>query len=200
MLMYIEAQPTFEMTLAEYFRERLEDRAAELDPPPQEDTLWYMGNVLARFGDSDQLFSYENGEVGIRPLALLYKDAHEASANWERCLILRHLGDLALFLGALFPENFARRGIRKDYFVGMGGGAYDYLAGNAQHSRHVFSELAATFTRMLELMAHACSKQQQFDASDVLGLYQRWRQSRDPVIGAQLQALGINLPETESLQ
>ena len=34
---------------------------------------------------------------------------------------------MALFLGALFPERFTRRGIQQDYVVGMGGGAYDYL-------------------------------------------------------------------------
>lgn len=198
--MLIEPQPTFELTLADYFRERLGEQAAELKPPPQEDTLWYMGNVLARFGDSSQLFSYEQGQLSLRPLAMLYKDATETTNTRQRCLILRQLGDLALFLGALFPERYARRGIHKDYFVGMGGGAYDYLADNAHHSRHVFSELAATFTRMLELVARACSRQTLFDATDVLRLYQRWRTSGDPLLADQLRAAGIALPVADSLQ
>ncbi|OZG71756.1 hypothetical protein BTA51_19140 [Hahella sp. CCB-MM4] len=191
--------PTFEMTLADYFRERLQELGEELKPPPHEDTLWYMGNMLARFGDSDQLFSYDYGKTGIRPLALLYKDAREARDARMRCLILRHLGDLALFLGALFPENYARRGILKDYFIGMGGGAYDYLSENADQNRHIFSELATKFARMLELVAKTCSKQNPFDANDVLNLYQRWRQSGNPRIAEQLRALGINLPESDEL-
>lgn len=185
------SRPTFELTLADYFRERLHECGEQLKPAPQEDTLWYMGDMLARFGDSDQLFSYDEGEVGIRPLALLYKDAHETVNARERCLILRQLGDMALFVGALFPESYARRGIRKDYFVGMGGGAYSYLSENAPRNRHIFSELADTFTRMLQLVAQVCSKEHQFDAADILGLYHRWRVSRDPVLEEQLRALGI---------
>ncbi len=191
------SQPTFERTLADYFRERLQELGADLNPTPQEDTLWYMGNMLARFGDSDQLFCYDEGDLGIRPLAMLYKDAQETSDHRERCLILRQLGDVALFVGALFPESYARRGILKDYFVGMGGGAYGYLSENARQNRHVFSELASTFTRMLELVARACSKETQFDASDVLHLYQRWRRNRDPRLEEQLRALGITVAEED---
>ena len=192
-------QSTFELTLADYFRERLEEIGEQLAPPPHEDTLWYMGNMLARFGERDQLFSYDAGDVSIRPLALLYMDAHEVDNHSERCLILRQLGDLALFLGALFPENFARRGIRKDYFVGMGGGAYDYLSENAWQHRHVFSELAATFARMLELISRACSRQNPFDATDILNLYQRWRQTKDPIVADQLRALGVNVNASDAL-
>jgi len=192
-------QSTFEKTLADYFRERLEVSSEELSTPPHEDTLWYMGNMLARFGDKKQLFAWEEGKTGIRPLALLYSDACETDSHNERCLLLRQLGDLALFLGALFPENYARRGINKDYFVGMGGGAYDYLSENAYQYRHVFSELSDMFTRMLEVIAQACTKETVFDASDILGLYQRWRETGDPRVAAQLRSLGVEVPDTDRL-
>ena len=64
----------------------------------------------------------------LRPLALLYSDAIDANNARERCLMLQQLGDMALFLGALFPQRFTRHGILQDYFIGMGGSAYDYLA------------------------------------------------------------------------
>ena len=192
-------QPSVEVSLADYFRAQLQEFGKKLAPPPQEDTIWYMGNLLARFGDSDQLFSYDQGEVSIRPLALLYRDAYESNDRRERCLILRQLGDMALFLGALFPETFARKGIRKDYFVGMGGGAYDYLSENAHHNRHIFYELAAKFTRMLELIARVCCKQNVFDSIDILNLYRRWRQYRDPMVAEQLRALGISVLATDNL-
>lgn len=194
-----ELQPTIETTLVDYFRQRLQEVGEQLVPSPHEDTVWYMSTMLARFGDSEQLFSYDHGEVNIRPLALLYKDALEAEARWERCLILRQLGDLSLFLGALFPENYARRGIAKDYFVGMGGGAYGYLSENAQQNRHIYSELAGAFTRMLELVARVCSRQSVFDSFDILNLYKRWRQSGDPQLADQLRALGVSVPESQSL-
>lgn len=188
-----------EQPLADYFRERLHEEGDKQSQPPQEDTLWYMGDMLARFGDSEQVFSYENGRMDLRPLALLYSDACDSSDPRTRCLLMRQLGDLALFIGALFPENYRRRGLFKDYFVGMGGGAYGYLSEHARHNRHVYSELASTFTAMLELVARACSRHAPFDAEDVLRLYQRWQRSKDPQAGRQLRALGISLSEEDNL-
>lgn len=198
--MLLSTGPTFEMALAEYFRGQLTELAEQLRPRPHEDTLWYLGNLLAGFGSSGEVFSYEDGELSLRPLALLYQDAHEARVERERCLILRQLGDMALFIGGLFPENYARRGIRKDYFVGMGGGAYDYLSENALHNRHIFSELASMFTRTLDLVAKACAKENVFDAADILELYERWRMTRDPLAEQQLQTLGIVLDSPAGLQ
>jgi hypothetical protein len=191
--------PTFELRLADYFRQRLQELSEQLVPQPHQDTLWYTGSVLARFGHSRQLFSEAEGELSIRPLALLYQDAHETRDPRHRCLIMRQLGDMALFLGALFPEKYAKRGILKDYFVGMGGSAYDYLAEHAANNRHIFSELASSFTRMLELVAQACSRQTSFNSSDVLSLYQRWRETGSSRIADQLQALGFDVSDRETL-
>lgn len=189
-----------EPSLAVYFRDRLTEYSAAYRPPPQEDTLWYLSDMLARFGQSDQVFSYEEGSLTLRPLAMLYSDANEAPTAHHRQLILRKLGDLALFLGALFPENFTRRGIEKDYLVGMGGAAYSYLSSSSGRHQHIFSELSATFTRILELVSQACSKENFFDATDIFNMYQRWRETRDPLLKTQLEAIGISLQENDFLQ
>ena len=106
-------------------------------------------------------------------------------------MLLQRLGDMALVLGALFPGHYAKRGIQRDYFIGMGGGAYDYLAEHARHHRHVYAELAGTFARMLALVAHACSRRDPVTPEDVLALYQRWRDTGDALAARQLQAMGI---------
>lgn len=100
----------------------------------------------------------------------------------------------------MFPQRFTRHGILQDYVVGMGGSAYDYLADNARTNRHIFAELANTFTRMLEMVANACSRTQRLTTEQVLVLYQRWLHTRDPVIENQLCALGIEFTETERMQ
>jgi len=197
---YASEIPIAETSLTDYFCKQLNIHAEHLRPPPHADTRWYVGNLLDRMGRTEQLFSYQDGQMTLRPLALLYSDAVEANNERQRCLLLQHLGDMALFLGALFPERWARKGIGKDYFVGMGGGAYDYLAGNARANNHIFAELASTFTRMLELVAKACSRKQRISAEEILGLYRRWLKSRDPVIESQLRALGIELNGSERLQ
>ena len=192
--------PITETSLSSYFSERLTRYARRFRPPPHEDTCWYLGSLLERFGRSEQLFAYQDGHMTLRPLALLYSDAIEADNARERCLMLQQLGDMALFLGALFPERFTRHGILQDYFIGMGGNAYDYLADNAKSNRHIFAELANTFTRMLEMVANACSRTHHLTTEEVLVLYQRWLSTRDPVIENQLRALGIDLAESDRPQ
>lgn len=191
--------PITETSLSCYFQTRLSKYAKRFTPPPHEDTCWYLGSLLDRFGCAEAMFSYQDGQLMIRPLALLYSDALEARNERERCLLLQQLGDMALFMGALFPERYARHGIGKDYFVGMGGGAYDYLADNARQNRHIFAELAKTFTRMLEMVANACSRTQRMSTEEVLALYRRWLATRNPVIASQLQAIGIELQHNERL-
>ncbi|MFT5504755.1 MAG: hypothetical protein ACI845_002069 [Gammaproteobacteria bacterium] len=197
MLLETQLLPITETSLSCYFRKRLERYAKRLRPAPHEDTCWYLGSLLVRFSRSEQLFSYQDEHLTIRPLALLYSDAIEARNDRERCLLLQQLGDMALFLGALFPERFTRRGLQPDYFIGMGGSAYDYLADNAHTNRHIFAELAKTFTSMLEMVANACSLTQRMTTKGVLALYQSWLTSRDPLIASQLLALGIKLEENE---
>jgi len=189
-----------ETSLANYFKKHLTRHAARLRPPPHEDTCWYISSMLDRFSRSEQLFSYQDGKITLQPLALIYGDALVASNEHERCLLLQRLGDMALFLGALFPDRFARHGIQRDYFIGMGGSAYDYLADNARQNRHIFAELARMFARMLEMVAEACSRTRSLSAAEVLALYQRWLNTNDPLAEKQLRALGIQLNGSERLQ
>ena len=190
---------TGDVSLSEYFRERLSIYSQELEPPPREDTRWYLVNLLVRFCRSEDFFAFEDDRFDLRPLALLYSDAVKARNEYERCQLLQQLGDLSLFLGALFPEHYTRRGIRQDYLVGMGCGAYDYLADNARRGRHVFSELAGTFSVMLELVANACSADQELVNEDILALYERWRATRSPRAKRRLEAAGIFPAENDRL-
>ncbi|MFN2329748.1 MAG: hypothetical protein ABR612_12605 [Chromatocurvus sp.] len=189
-----------EPSLAAYFRRRLADCAQKVDPAPQEDTCWYLSQLLDRFGRSEDFFAWEEGRYGLRPLALLYGDAAEARDDRERCLLLQQLGDMALFLGALFPSRYERRGIRQDYFIGMGGGAYDYLAENARHGRHVFAELSAAFATMIELVSRACACDAVFSNEDILTLYSQWLETRNPVLESRLRALGVEPEPVNTLQ
>jgi len=199
MLLDARQEPITESSLADFFRKRLTTYAQSLHPPPHEDTCWYLGNLLDRYGRSEHLFTFNEGRMNLQPLALVYSDALHAGSEYERCLLLQRLGDMALFLGALFPRRLARYGINKDYFIGMGGSAYDYLGDNARQNRHIFAELARTFARILEMMADACLRREPLTTEDVLALYQRWQSTGDVMAQRQLQALGIELAGSERL-
>lgn len=187
---------TGEVSLSDYFREQLALHAQELEPQPREDTCWYLGNLLVRFSRSENFFAYEDGRSTLRPLAMLYSDALDARNEYERCLLLQQLGDLSLFLGALYPKHYVRRGLRQDYLVGMGCGAYDYLADNARRGRHVFSELAGAFNVMLQLVANACSAERESAKADKLALDERLLNARD-ARSNPLAALANNVPTAD---
>ncbi len=199
MLFSQDQAPVVATSLTHYITDRLAEFAERLDPPPQEETCIYLGAVLARFGRSERLFCYEDGRFMLRSLAQLYGDALEAPDERTRCLMLQQLGDLAMFVGAVFPHRYRRYGINRDYFVGMGGGAYDYLAGNARRHRSIFAELAGMFARLLELVSQACRGREQLSAEEVLLLYERWLVSKEPLVEQQLRYLGIRLDGSESL-
>ncbi len=188
---HVRAEPS----LLDYFRRRLHRCAEQMHLTPHDDTLWYLGTLLERFGRSDQLFEYHEGSRRMQALALLYKDAYETPDQHQRCQLLQRLGDLALFLGAFFPERYARRGIRRDYFVGMGGGAYDYLSEHLPRQRHIFHELTWQFGRMIELVAKAGDRRSRLGHDEILHLYARWVETGSPALASQLRDLGIQLPE-----
>ncbi|MCR8921276.1 hypothetical protein NO559_00745 [Dasania sp. GY-MA-18] len=177
-----------EGSLAAYFKKRLQ-RFSQASPP-HDDTLWYLSHMLERYGQSRELFEQQQG-LSLQPLALLYFDALATNNKREKLALLRKLGDQSLFLAALFPEYFARRGIRKDYMVGMGGAAYYYVAEASKQQAHIFSELATGFARLLSLVSQACSKEHFFDAQDILLLHQRWLNNKDQLAEQQLRAVGI---------
>ncbi|MBB1487878.1 hypothetical protein [Oceanospirillum sediminis] len=180
-------------SLSAYFHEQLIHFGGGLKPQPHEDTLWYLGEMLARLGDSRQLFAYQDGEYGLRPLALLYQDALNSERMWQRCLILRQLGDLSLFMSALFPEVFARKGLGKDYLSGMGGGAYEYLADHDHHAPHIYLELSSAFEEMIALVAQVCSRNTLSDTDNVIAIYQQWQKTKEPGLANKLRVLGIDV-------
>ena len=90
-----------EPSLPDYFRRRLNRYAARLRPAPQEDTLWYLGEMMHRFSRSEHFFDYHDGHYGNRPLALLYGDAKAASNPRQRCLLFQRLVSRGVFPRAL---------------------------------------------------------------------------------------------------
>ena len=105
--------------------------------------------------------------------------------------------DASVVLGAFFPERHARRGIRRDYFVGMGSAAYDYLSEQARQNRHIYRELTRGFVQMLELVASAGHRREKHSEEEMMQLYARWLETGDPALAEQLRRLGVSLPGKE---
>ncbi len=186
--------PTAEHSLPGYFHSALGRAANRQGQQPQEATLWYLTDLLTRFARSEAFFDPNSGRSGLKPLAMIYGEAANARSEAERHRLLQRLGDVALFVAGLFHQSLERRAIGREYLVSMGGSAYSYLADNAPRDISVFDELATRFVpfvNMLSDLIHA--NRAQFDAAEILKLYDLWQQTGNAQARQQLSSLGISL-------
>jgi hypothetical protein len=69
--------------------------------------------------------------------------------------MLRRLGDIALFIAGMFSPSLKRKVVGVDYYINMGGGAYDWLSdslastGDRSLDWKTFRELAENFQDMV---------------------------------------------------
>jgi hypothetical protein len=144
--------------LAPYFHDAVQSAARADCLAADAATLHYLASLLCGYTRSEQVFDFADNRLQIRPLALLYGEALEASHPSERRLWLQRLGDLALFVGGLFAGRMHRRYQDLDYCMAMGGNAYGYLHETAAQRDDsaqalVFGELADNFSGFVRLIA-----------------------------------------------
>ncbi len=180
-----------DIPLLEMFVKGISSESKKLAPPLSDEVIQYLANLLIRFSRSKNLFIEENNAKSLPTLALLYQDANQATTSYHRNISLRQLGDSALFIGSLFSEHYAKKGINRDYFIGMGGGAYCALGDAKYGDPNTFYELADKFPKLISIMANACSRDSEFTAEEIFSLLERWQQNKNETIRKQLDAIGI---------
>ncbi|MGB1108782.1 MAG: hypothetical protein ACPG4N_00405 [Gammaproteobacteria bacterium] len=192
-------KPILAESLSGYFHQAVSESADDCCVEMDDATKWYLVNLLARFARSEDFFDLDEGRLGIRPMALLYGDAMHADSERERCLILRRLGDVSLFITGLFEGTLARRAVKREYFVTMGCGAYSYLADKSGSADgQVFQDLSSRFVVFVDVLSNLSSRGRSFDHGDIMRLYRLWRETGNAQAERQLRALGITLDVTGS--
>lgn len=185
-----------EAKLESYFHNALKQGSARLRLDVQDDTLHYLTCLLSDYSRSDRVFDNTDEGVRITPLALLYGAALEAKSRRERQLWLQRLGDVALFVAGLFSGRLSRRFHDLDYCIAMGGNAYGYLQQSADvdpRSRglaSIFGDLSRHFERFVDLVATVGECGELRD-TDLLRLYEAWRETGDPTLERQLIQSGL---------
>lgn len=142
-------------SLKAYFHEELNGILDRLHQDLSDDTRAYMVNLLHQFSRSDRFFEWYEERVTLRPLAMLYGEALHARNLHERRQMLRRLGDIALFIAGLFGPSLERKCVGVEYYINMGGSAYDSLSDSLAATRDrslqskTFRELAQNFAEMV---------------------------------------------------
>lgn len=100
------------------------------------------------------LDSYTKATIPSDPLALKLL---EPRAPAQRVIVLKEIGDTALFVSGFFPESLSRGLVSENYYIGMGQIAYRELSSRMSQSTlsEVFDELSIEFARFVTVLAEA---------------------------------------------
>ena len=183
--------------LREFFRDALEDAAGHQRLSADTQTMYYVVNLLTAFTRSEQLYDVDEEGVRLPALAKLLAAALNAGHRGERGQHLQRLGDLALFLSGFFPDQLARKPVDMDYYIAMGGQAYQSLHVDLRGSQRgaalgeVFAELASKFGAFVDALDEVAEALRADRDSNVLRLYELWLKTGSPRLAEKLRRQGI---------
>jgi len=169
-------------TLESYFYGELESLEAGL--PPEVEA--YIVHLLARY-------ARRPGAAGrtSNALALQYMRARER-AGAARARALRTVGDRALFIAGVVPRSLARTPVDVRYVSSIGEAAYGQVAAPSGPLA-VFGMLARQFEEITEVVANIVEPAHDEQETDLLALYDRWRNRGDERAAKRLIAAGVPL-------
>jgi hypothetical protein len=168
----------------EYFRELIREAMANQKTNTSEEAEYYLVNLLNNFIDSNHLFD--------EPLALMLGRALQAHHH-HKIQILKHLGDITLYVSGFFPESVHRKVMSIDYYINMGGRAYHTISSLSQKETFslLFEELSEKFVPLVDVLSEVSDKSMLKVNSNILQLYELWLNTGSERVEQILQEQGI---------
>ncbi|MBP81974.1 MAG: hypothetical protein CL395_08375 [Acidiferrobacteraceae bacterium] len=183
-------------SVKDYFRQQVANAIEEESVSVMDETRAYIVNLLDFYSRTDHFFEHTADGLELRPLAIVYGEALAAKTGAERVAGLRRVGDVALFVAGVFRHSFSRKPIGVDYYIAMGGNAYEHLSLACTRAGKgagvVFQELGTKFALLAEVLSRSFEPGVEND-KNLLALYERWRQTGSSRCARQLRQAGINL-------
>src|SRR3954467_912754 len=185
----------FAATVHDFFRQILSIALENQRRSVEQATELYLANLLGGFVQTESLlFRDENGILHQRPLALLLKDALDAEETAARARLLRRLGDTSLFVSGMFGECLSRSVVDVDYYIEMGGRAYDALGEVAARrgvERSLWDELSEKFSQLVEVLNEVAERTLLNSDTGLVRLYEKWMKTGSARVGVMLREQGV---------
>jgi hypothetical protein len=182
--------------LQEFFMDSVADAMGRQRLDADEHTAHYVVNLLTLFARSEALFDTTEDGTELTPVAKVLAAAVDAERADERDHALQRVGDVSLFIAGFLGDGLAAKLVGVDYYIRMGGTAYQTLAINVRGSARgvafgrVFAELANKFQRFVDVLAEVRDGAAATEA-DVLRLYDNWQQTGSERAARLLRSIGI---------
>ena len=170
----------------EFVRSALDSRRIEASP----DTEFYLVNLLSGYVHA-QPDSFERG-LGPELIAATRLDPVRRSVR------LKQLGDTTLFLAGIFLDHIETRPAATEYYFTIGKTAYGRLAdvtrsagGMLAAQSTTFSDLSRRFVEFVHVLAAISDTELFAKRERLMGIYERWLETRNPRDATRLAAAGI---------
>jgi hypothetical protein len=147
-------------------------------------TVEYVGDVLTRFAYTQALYLIRGGDGRpIEQIAGLLMEWRVSQGGLDRpanrgreALVVRHIGEYALFMSGLFRIRLAARG-QLGYYLAHGRGAYGECAAREPNpvQARVFQEMYRDFERIAHALDHMRCRQWPLPAASASPLRACWR-------------------------
>jgi hypothetical protein len=180
----------------EYFQGAVSGAVASLRLNVSEHAQHYLVQLLGRFIATENFVpTDENGEPADTLAQQLALALEQVKAE-QRAARLRQLGDYSLYVAGFFSDSFSRKLVDVDYYIGMGGAAYENVARleDKKNRAELFLELGRQFPKFVDILSQI-SEETGFNPDshrDLLRVYDLWLKTGAKKFEKQLVKAGIN--------
>lgn len=180
----------------EYFQGAVSGAVANLRLQVSEHAQHYIVQLLGHFIATENFVPTDAEGNPADTLAQQLALALEQESAEQRAQRLRQLGDHALYVAGFFSDSFSRKLVDVDYYIGMGGAAYENVARLEEKNSkaELFLELSRKFPKFVEVLAQI-SEETGFNPEshrDLLRVYDLWLKTGMKKFANQLVKAGIN--------
>ena len=185
-------------TLQEFFQQRIHAAVTTQHVDITPNVEFYLVCLMAHFARSEQFYQQdEQGKNEFRALALRLADAVEAQEAEEKVIHLKSLADSALYHAGVFYDGLYNQIVDVDYYINMGGAAYQSLANLNTHRTKsladTFDALGRKFAELAEVLHFCCEHEKILSDVDLLRLLDRYLRTGSKKAKEILEEKGIAL-------
>ncbi len=183
---------------SEYFQGAVSGAVASLKLKVSEHSQIYLAQLLGQFINMENFYPVDSEGNKTETLTEQLAVALEEESAEHRAKRLRKLGDFSLYVAGFFSDSFNRKLVDVDYYIGMGGAAYESVARveDQKNRAQLFMELSKRFPDFVEVLGQI-SEESGFNLSnnkDLLRMYDLWLKTGSDRKAKQLAKAGIVAP------
>ncbi len=186
--------------LQTYFHEVVTQTLHRQKIEANEHVSFYLVNLLDAFSKAESILRDDDGTP--MPLVVLFCKAQAEEAS-NKARLLKYLGDFTLLFSGFFQDHFARKQVDIDYYIAMGGTAYqqlsslDFFKARTNTLGMIFSELATHFPKWVDVLTEVGEVSHLTSQANVLRLYEKFLKTGSDRLRSLLAQQGIFANENQ---